>query len=69
MMTLLQFPVFFAGGPTRMRGGRPSTSLRTGSAAQLRSAVPMSGVPDVRSTLGCNGQIVIARGAKDERLV
>ncbi len=35
----------------------------------LRSAIQKIGVPDVRSTLGNNGQIIIARGAKDERLV
>ena len=54
-------PVFFDGGPARARGGRV--------AAKLRSAVHTIGVPDVRSILGKNGQIVIARGAKDERLV
>jgi hypothetical protein len=54
-------PVFFDGGPAIDRGGR--------AAAELRSAFSTIGVPGVRSTLGLNGQIVIARGAKDERLV
>jgi hypothetical protein len=48
------------GGPSEA-GGR--------GGAEHRSAFINEGVPDVRSTLGGNGQIVIARGAKDERLV
>jgi hypothetical protein len=55
-------PVFFAGGPGGFAaGGR--------AGAQHRSAGSTIGVPGVRSTLGMSGQIVIARGAKDERLV
>ena len=54
-------PVFFDGGPAWQRGGR--------GAAKLRSAGQTIGAPNLRSTLGINGQIVIARGAKDERLV
>ncbi len=54
-------PVFFDGGPAQARGGR--------AAAQPRSAVSTLGSPSGRSPLGRNRQIVIARGAKDERLV
>jgi hypothetical protein len=61
MATSVTTPVFFVGGPALGRGGR--------EAAKLRNAFSTNGVPDVRSTLGKNGQIVIARGAKDERLV
>jgi hypothetical protein len=60
-MSSITSPVFFDGGPAQKRGGR--------EAAELRSAVQSVGAPEVRSTLGNNGQIIISRGAKDERLV
>jgi len=54
-------PVFFDGGPARARGG----------AEQRSCAAPftLSGSPMCEAHWGKNGQIVIARGAKDERLV
>lgn len=38
-------------------------------AVPITTPVLTGGVPDVRGTWGNNGQIVMARGAKDERLV
>ena len=62
MAAFVPMTVFFDGGSGGFAaGGR--------AAAKLHSAIRPIGVPDVRSTVGNNGQIVIARGAKDERLV
>ena len=61
-MAALQALAGIGGGPGGFAAGG-----RVG--AKHRSAFLTIGVPGVRSTLGSNGQIIIARGAKDERLV